>query len=344
MEHFNLVQKAALNLIQQDLKYIYTVIKNIQPTASNYIPSMIPYLGVIIDGAEDWIKSYNNSNRYKLDFPLFEEQEKFFYEQIRTSIKMWQRNYDQIYGLLGTSYQASDEYFGSICKPIAKKLKLYDIYGVDTINGVLCGNTILCHFYLPFFSFNGKNGEYIKSMAEIGGKYIRLFDAMEEFRVDSNTKFGVQDYGGFRKSLVGDKYGDKFVLLSIMCQINFLLYGVNMWIVDEIPAKLRFGYLLYYTLSDVIEEINGRLDTHFSINSNIKSDTFRNAMAHYKLGVILKETELLTDDVMFGLTHKLLGKEYIEVKSEVYKELARLARQLGEYLKLPQEMIFQSYL
>ena len=112
VEHFNLVQKAALNLIQQDLRYIYTVIKNIQPSASNYIPSMIPYLGVIIDGAEDWIKSFNNSSRYKLDIPLFEEQERLFYEQIRTSIKMWQQNYGQIYEQLGAAYQVSDEYFG----------------------------------------------------------------------------------------------------------------------------------------------------------------------------------------------------------------------------------------
>lgn len=48
----NPVQKAAFSLIQQDFRYIYTVIKNINPKASNYIPSMLPYLGVVIDGAE----------------------------------------------------------------------------------------------------------------------------------------------------------------------------------------------------------------------------------------------------------------------------------------------------
>ena len=339
MEYFNLVQKAALTLIQQDLRYIYTVIKNIQPTESNYIPSMFPYLGVIIDGAEDWIKSFNNSSRYKLDIPLFEEQERLFYEQIRTSIKMWQQNYGQIYEQLGAAYQVSDEYFGSVCKPIAKTLKLYDIYGVDTINGVMCGNTILCHYYSPFFSFCGENGEYIKSMVEIGGKYVRLFGAMEEFQVDSKIKFDVQDYGGFRKSLVGNIYSDKFVLLSIMCQINFLIYGVDMWIEDEIPAKLRFGYLLYYSLSNVIEEINEKMGTHFDINQDMKSDAFRNAMAHYKLGVVLKEDELVADDLMFGLTRKLLGKEYCDVKNEIYEALGRLARQIGEYLSLPQGMV-----
>ena len=78
----NLVQKAAFSLIQQDLQYIYTVIKYIKPHESNYIPSMLPYLGVVIDGAEDWVKAINNSSKCKLQIPLFKESESVFYEQI----------------------------------------------------------------------------------------------------------------------------------------------------------------------------------------------------------------------------------------------------------------------
>lgn len=96
----NLVQKAAFSLIQQDLQYIYTVIKYIKPHESNYIPSMLPYLGVVIDGAEDWVKAINNSSKCKLQIPLFKESESVFYEQIRNSIKMWNQDYDKIYKLL----------------------------------------------------------------------------------------------------------------------------------------------------------------------------------------------------------------------------------------------------
>lgn len=339
MEFINPVQRAAVYLIQQDLRYVYTVIKNIRPDESNYIPSMMPYFGVVIDGAEDWIKSFNNSSRHKLDIPLFDEQEREFYEQSRTSIKMWQLNYEKIYSLLESTYQISDEYFGSVCKPIAKRFKLYDIYGVDTINGVISGNTILCQYYYPFFSYSKEMGEYVKSMTEIGGKYIRLFNAMEEFHVDKKIRFDTKDYGGFRKLLVGNSFGDKFVLFSILCQINFLLYGVDMWIVDEAPVKLRFGYLLYYSLTSVLVDINEKLGTDFCIKANLKSDFFRNAMAHYKLGVALTEGELITDDVMFGLTQKIIGKGYGDVKNEIYEALYRLARQIGEYLGLPQSMI-----
>lgn len=252
----NPVQKAAFSLIKQDLQYIYTVIKHIKPDESNYIPSMLPYLGIIIDGAEDWVKAINNSSKCKLQIPLFNKSETIFYEQIRNSIKMWQQDYNKTYELLENVYHKSDEYFGSVCKPIAKMLKLYDIYGMDTINGAICGNTILCYYYSPFFSYNGNNGEYVKSMSQIGGRYIKLFDAMTDFPIDDELKFDIQDYGGFIKSPVGNVFGDKFVLMSILCQINFVLYGIEKWIKNEVPTKLRFGYLLYYSLISVIGQIN----------------------------------------------------------------------------------------
>lgn len=228
----NPVQKAAFSLIQQDLRYIYTVIKNINPKASNYIPSMLPYLGVVIDGAEDWL------------------------------------------------------------------------------------------------------------MNEIGGRYINLFHATTDFQVNNELQFGVQDYGGFIKSPVGNVYSDKFVLMSILCQINFLLYGIEKWINNEIPTKLRFGYLLYYSLISVIEQINQKLGIALKINSKWKSDRFRNSMAHYKLGIVLKESNLIISDAMFGLTEKIFGEDYYTIKKSIYKELEKLAKQIGAYLDLPQRMVY----
>ena len=56
--------------------------------------------------------------------------------------------------------------------------KFYDIYGVDRANGVVCGNTILCFYYNPLYSF-GDNGEFIKNMAEIGGKVCSYHESDE---------------------------------------------------------------------------------------------------------------------------------------------------------------------
>lgn len=44
-----------------------------------------------------------------------------------------------------------------------------------------------------------------------------------------------------------------------------------MWIEDEIPAKLRFGYLLYYSLTNIIDQINEKIGTHFNMKQDMKS-------------------------------------------------------------------------
>ncbi len=46
-------QKAAINLIQNDLRFIYTIIVNRANIKSNYIVFAMPLIGTIIDGAED---------------------------------------------------------------------------------------------------------------------------------------------------------------------------------------------------------------------------------------------------------------------------------------------------
>lgn len=338
---FNLkpVQRAALSLIKSDLRYLYTIINNINPNQSNYIPSLLPYMGVIIDGAEDWIKAVNNSSKVKFEIPLFNEEEQIYYEQMRSSIKLWQKNYIDIYELFQNAYNISDEYFGNICKPIAKKMRLYDIFGVDRANGVVCGNTILCYCYNPLFSYDKDNGSYVKKMTAIGGKYIASLDAMKEYRINNSIKYDVYDYGGFVKSPVGNQFSDKFVLFSIVCQINFVLYCVEHWIIEEIPVKMRFAYLLYYSLLHIVPQLNARLNVKIAINEEWKSQKFRNAMAHYKLGIALKENEIIYGDKIFGLTQKYFESDFLTVKNRIMQELENVAVQIGKYLKLKDVMI-----
>ena len=300
--NLNSVQKAALSLMQNDLRYLYTVKKFFRIGKSNYIASLMPYIGVIIDGIEDWINAFNNTNKVKMDMEVFTENEQDYYQKMRDSIKLWQNEYEEIYNLLENAYYLSKTYFSNLCKPIAKILRLYDIFGVDTANGAICGNTILCYYYNPLFSYDNDNGEYIKSMSEIGGQYIALFGADKEYRVDSNIKFDMNNYGGFIKSPVGNKFSDKFVLFSILCQINFIVYCVDRWIVEEISTKMRLAYLLYYSLIHVIPQINEKIGIKLNISDKWKSSKFRNAMAHYKLGIDLKKEELIYDDILFGLT------------------------------------------
>lgn len=81
-------------------------------------------MGLIVDGVEDWIKVYNNSSKVKLEAPVFTAPQQAYYEEMRKSIKLYEKGADSFNQLLQNKYQESDRYFSSVCKPIAKHLRL----------------------------------------------------------------------------------------------------------------------------------------------------------------------------------------------------------------------------
>lgn len=58
------------------------------------------------------------------------------------------------------------------------------------------------------------------------------------------------------------------------------------------------------------------------------------------MGIALKESDLIINDVMFGLTEKIFGEDYYTVKKSIYRELEGLAKQIGEYLELSRRMVY----
>lgn len=236
---FNIQQKSAIKLMQNDLRFIYTIIVNKDRFKSNYVVSSMPYLGIIIDGVEDWLKAYNNSCNFPINYPFFTKEEENYYEEMRGAIKVWDDSYLSIKQKLGELYQESDKYFSSLCKPIARKLNLYDIFGVDLADNQYCGNTILCSYYVPQYKYGISNGEKIKRLSQIGGKYIRLFEATTAYNINQEMVFIPKDYGGFEKLPIGNQFSDKFVVFSLLCQIQFILYCIEKFILDECSTKLR---------------------------------------------------------------------------------------------------------
>ena len=51
--NLNSVQQLAVELVQNDLRYLYTIIKNREKIDPTYWIAMSPYIGLIIDGTED---------------------------------------------------------------------------------------------------------------------------------------------------------------------------------------------------------------------------------------------------------------------------------------------------
>ena len=332
-------QAVAISLIRADLRFLFTVIKNSARFKSNYIISLMPYLGVIIDGTEDWIEAYNRNSKQKLNIPTFSKQEQLFYEEMRSAIKMWNTSYDELYQKLKFKYEESDKYFSTLCNPIAKVFHLYDVFGADLVNRHYCGNTILCAFYSPQYKFGcnySQYGEYIKNMAEISGKYITIFSATKEYSTDPRMIFDCVDYGGFIKSPIGNQFSDEFILFSLLCQIQFALLCVDKFITEGCTTKLRVLYLQYYYSILMIKEYNLRTGTNIDVNSKWISDEFRNAMAHYKVGVALKTNEIIWGDPLFGLVQKFFDCEYFTLKSAIKNILQLIAQQIQEQLNLKQ--------
>lgn len=335
-QHLSLTQQqaASLLLMQNDLRFLYTLLYNSKEIKSNYTVSSMPYIGLIIDGVEDWLKSYNNSHTAKFNVPTFTVQEQDHYEKMRSCIKLWDNSYATVYDELKRLYLLSNKYFANICKPIAKKMKIYDIFGVDLADGCYCGNTVLCSYYVPDYDFHQQNGEKTKKLSIIAGKYIALFQTATPYKVNAHISFTCTDYGGFVKSPVGNTFSDKFVLFSLLCQINYIVKCIDEYILDETTTKLRFSYILYYYILRILPEINTKLSAQFVIDNKWNSDAFRNAMAHYKIGVALKDGELIPSDPLFGLTQKYLNCDYNNLKNGIMQELMSLASQLQLFLKL----------
>lgn len=329
------VQAAAHSLLQCDFRYVYTTITAEKILSPSYSVAMTPYIGLITDGAENWVSAMNRSHAGSIDMPQFTPQEKKFYQAARASIKLWEKSYSEIYSQLQELYSESDLYFSSVCKPIAKTLELYDIFGTYVIDGHFAGNTILWALTLPGFHLNDQTyGPTLKNVAAITGAYITGFDVTQTYPINSSIKTETRDFGGFVKSPIGNTFSYRFVLFSLLCQLNFIIYGVDNLIGEEIPSKLRFSYILYYYLCGILPQINSIHKTSFSFDSQYQSREFRNAMAHYKLGAYLKPNQMIIEDPMFGMTQKAFGLEYHAVKHAIISELTLLSEQIEKYLGL----------
>ena len=141
----NKVQRAAYELIQADARFLYTLVdmsQNASNISSNYIMMCQPYIGIFADGAEQWCKKLG------LKAPLFNEQEKNYYDALRQSHKLLEKTYSEYANLLMSKLAESDQYFYSI-RSLREKVFGYYNVGTDLFNGEYCGNTILGAAYIP---------------------------------------------------------------------------------------------------------------------------------------------------------------------------------------------------
>lgn len=328
-------QRITLKLIAEDLRFVYSVLlANKNSTGYSYPVALQPYLGLIADGVEQWSRKVQ---LVKTVTRSFSAEEKDYYTALRNNIKLWEMDFCHLNLHLETAYHDNDDYFAGICKPIAKLLKLYDIYGCFIIKGCFCDNTVLDSIYTPYFRFGNINGNYIQSMSAFLGELVSAYGAnkLQPLTVDTTMQFKTQDYCGFVSSPIGHReYHISFLLFSVMCSINFLILGVDQYIVDETPTKLRFAYIQYFYLVNLIREINNALNCNFTLDTRWHNVDMRNCSAHYGLGSVLKQSEVDDTDAFGGLTDKLFHSKWQILNKSIFEELWRLSEQLRVFLKI----------
>ncbi|MEL4106293.1 hypothetical protein AAFA46_05555 [Oscillospiraceae bacterium WX1] len=328
-------QTVALKLIVEDLRFVYSVmVANFKKTGYSYPVALQPYLGLITDGIEQWGRKVN---AIKNNVPMFTEKEKEYYVALRNNIKLWENEFSNLSQNLEAVYNANDDYFANECKPIAKLLKIYNIYGCLIIDGFFCDNTILDSIYSPYFNLGTLDSEYTKTMSEYLGRLLGIFGVnnLKVVSVNTQTNFQTRDFCGFFPAPTGYREYDKsFILFSIMCTINFLIFGIDKYVLDEIPTKLRFIYIQYFYLVDLIKEINKVFQKRFYMNEQWYCRKMRNCLGHYGLGSVLQENDINENDAFGGLTNKLFNCDWRLLKNSLVKELWDLSEQLRKFLKI----------
>ena len=242
--------------------------------------------------------------------------------------------YEDYEDLLLKKLSESEDYSYSKCSLIEKICGYYNV-GTDLYNDIFCGNTILCSMYIPIkvLGIEGM-GEWIRNISIVIGKLIGFYGGADlpVYRYNDDLVIGYEDYHFYKNSPLNMNNDFGFVLFSILCSINYVIEFIENYFIDEIPQKFKFAYLQYYYLCDFIEQVNVAKNTNFYIDNSLSHREFRNCLAHYGLGRYIIESEIISDDVLKGLTNKAFGKDYLTVKEELYKILKDLANQIGEMI------------
>ena len=330
MESFylNAVQNAAFELIQSDARFLHTLIdinRNAERTSSNFIMMSQPYIGVFVDGAEQWCKKVG------LESPTFRGGEKEYYRKLRKGHKLFEKSYAEYSELLMKTLADSDRYFYSN-RGLLEKIFGYNNVGIDLCNGEYCGNTSLGAVCAPMqIWWNQDAGKTMQSASVIAGELAGFFDckAFLPYKYDDKrniVKF--KDYHFFQDCPLKEKTEYGFVLFSILCSINYVTAFIESYFIEEIPQKFKFAYLQYYYLCSFIDELNRIKGSNLIIDYSLQNREFRNCLAHYGLGQYLVEEDVLSTDILKGLTNKALNLEYFEAKQKLFEYLNSLRDQI----------------
>ena len=335
MNELNSVQKAALELIIRDVQFFYTYVdlhKNAKNLKINYSCMLNPYVGLFVDGAEQWC------GKVGLEVSQFNDEEKEYYAGVRQAHKLFDTSYAEYRSTMERLFQKSDNYFREAA--YAKGYLVYTNVGVDIYHGHFCGNTILCSYNFPDFRYDDPNlGRYLRRVNEFGGKLIAELGGflLPVLHYNQQERINPKDYHFFEYCPLKTDSFDDFCFFSILCNINFVVEFLANYIEGETTSIFKFAYLQYFYLCDLVGDIARTTGVAFDLDDKYHDRKFRNCLAHYGLGQYMSAEDIINDDPLKGLTFKAFGKNYITVKTEVFAMLQHLAKQIADHVLRTQE-------
>lgn len=336
-------EQVTLGLIIDDFKLIYALIKenNRRKEFGNYNLALLPYIGFTVNEGVGWTQKVK-ALRDVIDLQIDDKEN--FYEDLRQFIKFYDQRVDELDLILQASYKESNDFFFNELKPIAKVFKMHYRYGVTFIrfedSEFPITSTINTMALLPGYRIsNAKEyGSYIKNKATLAGKLVSIFTGIKSLEEQSDFSFRKdlmvqdKDYGFLKRTDLSIRYNSYFILFNIICTVNLMVYGVNGFIIEDTPIKLRGNYLIYYYLCDLTSELNEFFNAKFTINKVYYNTKVRNAMAHYGLWQALGE-EINLQDRFGGLTNKYFNKDWTDLYKEISNILLSYKKQILLYFK-----------
>ena len=332
-EKLNKVQQLAFSLIQSDAIFINSMLKidfEAKNLKNNYICMLFPYLGIFAYGSELW------GQKVGIATPVFNSQEKKYYTELRQAHKIFALSYNEFRVKMNRKLNESDLYFKNNKSLLSKIMGLYYNVGIDVFEKKCYGNTVLIGLYIPSYKI-GENTEYIRDLSIVMGKLAKSYMPQNKsniYKYNKNLTTKSIDINFFESKMFFDNSIDNLCCFSVLCAINFIVYFIENIFEEEIPQKLKYSYLLYFYLCRFVENINNEIGSNYIIDDTLCNQSFRNCIAHYGLGQVMKDDDIISGDLLGGLTNKIFNMNYYEVKDFICQELKKLGKQIEENIFL----------
>lgn len=334
-------EKTVIRLIFYDYSSILFLMEHVKKRKDmgNYIFPFVSTFGLVIYESLKIIDKLGASEKIGL-----EQNDEFskFYEKLRLNTKFYEKSLCDVNSCLKNKYDYMSNYFYNHVVKFLRPFGIHYRYGVTFLlkdgKEFPISNTINSAVMLPDFSLDDNYIQYLVKNFEFAGKILAkilvedIVKSKNLFTTDKDTKFKDIDYGYFRKSNFSINYNENFILFNLICNINFIFYGLNQLIIEDVPIKLRATYLLYYYLCSINSEINDYFNTSFNIDNRYSDSKVRNALAHYGLYQALGD-DIIEDDLFGGLTNKYFNLNWTDLLKELNVILLDYRDQILFYLE-----------